>query len=86
MKLYEAMKALDRNPENVFEAPMNGDWKCRMTVDPEFGGYYKFEIFYGYELVDQSLGSGAFNGNVALNLDWQPIQKGPIPITVGSWW
>ena len=32
----------------------------------------------GGRLVDQSLGGGAFNGNVALDLDWQLVRQ-PVP-------
>ena len=78
MKLWEAMKALCENPNKVFEAQMNEVWKARMTVEKGLGGYYNFQVFYGKRLIDQSLGGGAFNGNVALGLDWQLVKQ---PVT-----
>ena len=73
MKLWEAMKLLEENPTDVYEAKMNEGWKARMTVKAGFGGYYNFEVFKGKRLVNQS-----FNDNVALDLDWQLVQQ---PVT-----
>ena len=74
MKFWEVLKALDENPEKVFESQRSGGRKARMTVEPEFSGFYKFEVFKGKELLAQSLG-GAFNGNVALDFDWQLVRQ-----------
>ena len=78
MKLYEAMKLLDENQTDVYEAKMNEGWKARMTVKQGSGVYYYFEVFKEGKLVDPSLGGGAFNGNAALNLDWQLVRQ---PVT-----
>ena len=75
MKLYEAMKLLDENRTDVYEAKMNDVWKYRLTAKTGFGGYYHFEVFEDNKLVDQSFGSGGFNGNVAFNLDWQLVRQ-----------
>ena len=78
MKLWNAMKLLDENQTDVYEAKMNEGWKARMTVKDGFGGYYDFEVFKGKSLIDSSLGGGEFNGNAALNLDWQLVRQ---PVT-----
>ena len=78
MKLWEVMKLLDEDPTKRFEAKVNDVWKVRMTAKTRFSGYYHFEVFNGKRLIDQSRGSGAFNGNVALNLDWQLVRQ---PVT-----
>lgn len=80
MKLWEAMKLLEENPTDVYEAKMNvrEGWKARMTVKEGFGGYYNFEVFKGKKLIEQSLGGGAFNDNAAMNLDWKLVKQ---PVT-----
>jgi hypothetical protein len=78
MKLWEVMKLLEENPTDVYEAKMNESWRVRMTVKDGFGGYYYFEVFNSKRLIDQSRGGGAFNGNVALSLDWQLVRQ---PVT-----
>lgn len=79
MKLWKAMKLLDENPTDVYVAELASiGWTVRMTVEDELRGYYHFEVFNGKRLIDQSLGGGAFNGNVALNLDWQLVRQ-PVP-------
>ena len=78
MKLWEVMKLLEENPTDVYEAKMNESWRVRMTVKDGFGGYYYFEVFNSKRLIDQSRGGGAFNGNVALSLDWQLVRQ-PVP-------
>ena len=79
MKLWEAMRLLEEDPAKVCEA--NQQCKgltVRMRVDAGFAKYFKFEVFNGARLIDQSLGGGAFNGNVALDLDWQLVRQ---PVT-----
>ena len=79
MKLWEAMRLLEEDPAKVCEA--NQQCKgltVRMRVDAGFAKYFKFEVFNGARLIDQSLGGGAFNGNVALDLDWQLVRH---PVT-----
>lgn len=78
MKLWNAMKLLDENQRDVYEAKMNYGFKVRMTVKQGSGVYYYFEVFKEERLVDPSLDSGAFNGNAALNLDWQLVRQ---PVT-----
>lgn len=75
MKLWEVMRLLEENPADVYEARLNKGWKVRMTVEKGFSEYYKFEVFNGKKLMDQSLGGGRFNGNVALELDWQLVRQ-----------
>ena len=81
MKLWEVMRLLEENPTDVYEALLGGgDWKVRMTVKAGYGKYYyKFEVFDGERLVDQSLRGGAFNGNVTLELDWKLVRQ---PVTL----
>ena len=79
MKLWEVMRLLEEDPAKVFEA--NQQCKgltVRMRVDAGFAKYFKFEVFNGARLIDQSLGGGTFNGNVGLDLDWQLVKQ---PIT-----
>lgn len=81
MKFSEVIKLLEENPTDVYEANLDDVWKYRMTAKPaktRFSGYYHFEVFKEGTLVDPSLGSGAFNGNAALNLDWQLVRQ---PVT-----
>ena len=79
MKLWEVIKALTEDPTKVCEAQLEGNgWTVRMRVDTGFSRYFKFEVFNGARLIDQSLGGGAFNGNVALDLDWQLVRQ---PVT-----
>ncbi len=82
MKLWEVMSLLEENPTDVYEAKMNDVYTVRMTVKPGFGGFYHFEVFKGKRLIDQSLGGGAFNDNVALDLDWQPVRQ---PVRQSAW-
>ena len=79
MKLWEAMRLLEEDPAKVCEA--NQQCKgltVRMRVDAGFAKYFKFEVFNGTRLIDQSCNGGAFNGNVALDLDWQLVRQ---PVT-----
>ena len=79
MKLWEVIKALTEDPTKVYEAQMQSkDWTVRMTVDTGFSRYFKFEVFNGARLIDQSHDGGAFNGNVAVDLDWQLVRQ---PVT-----
>ena len=80
MKLYEAMKLLDINRTNVYEAKMNDVWKVRMTAKDGSSGHYHFEVFNDKRLIEQSLSSGAFNDNAAMDLDWQ-LMKQLVPVT-----
>jgi hypothetical protein len=80
MKLYKVMELLEENPTDVYEAELTSiGWTVRMSVIDEYGGYYHFDVFNGKRLVDQSLDGGAFNNNVALNLDWQLVKQ-PVPV------
>ena len=80
MKLWEVIKELTEDPTKKFEAKLleSKDWMAYMMVDTGFSRYFKFEVFNGERLIDQSLDGGAFNGNVALNLDWQLVKQ---PVT-----
>ena len=79
MKLWEVIKELTEDPKKKFEAKLESkDWTACMRVDTGFPRYFKFEVFSGERLIDQSLDGGAFNGNVALNLDWQLVKQ---PVT-----
>ena len=78
MKFSEVIKLLEENRTGVYEASLNYGFKVRMTVKQGSGVYYYFEVFKEGNLVDPSLGSGAFNGNAALNLDWQLVRQ-PVP-------
>ncbi len=82
MKLWEVIKELTEDPTKKFEAEMYCGNTVRMTVKKGFGGYYNFEVFNGKRLIDQSLGGGAFSGNVALDLDWQPVRQ---PVRQSVW-
>ena len=78
MRLWEVMRLLEENPTNVYEAKLSEVGTVRITVKKGFSRYYKFEVFNGKKLIDQSLGGGAFNGNGALDLDWQFVKQ---PVT-----
>ena len=79
MKLWEVIKELTEDPKKEFEAKMLAkDWTVRMSVDTKLPRYFKLEVFNGKKLIDQSLNGGGFNGNVALNLDWQLVRQ---PVT-----
>ena len=73
MKLWEAMKLLEENPTDVYEASLNDGWKVMVTVKQGFDRYYNFEVFNGKRVID-----GAFDGNIALGLDWQLVRQ---PVT-----
>ena len=76
MKLWEVIKALTEDPTRTFESKLESkDLTACMRVDTGFSRYFKFEVFNGKRLIDQSCGGGAFNGNVALDLDWQPVPE-----------
>ena len=80
MKLWEVIKELTEDPKKKFEAKLLESKDCivRMRVVTGFSRYFKFEVFDGKRLIDQSLNGGAFNGNVALDLDWQLVRQ---PVT-----
>ncbi len=79
MKLWEVIKALTEDPTKKFEAKLaSEDWTACMRVDTGFSRYFKFEVFNGKRLIDQSHAGGAFNGNVELDLDWQLVRQ---PVT-----
>ena len=80
MKLWEVIKELTEDPTKKFEAKLleSKDLMAYMRVDTGFSRYFKFEVFDGKRLIDQSLNGGAFNGNVALDLDWQLVRH---PVT-----
>ena len=76
MKLWEVYKALDENPEKVFEATLKfSSNTVRMSVVIGISRYFRFEIFNGSELIDDSLGGGGFNGNVDVDLDWHEVKE-----------
>lgn len=75
MKLWEVYKALDENPEKVFEATLDFSSNiARMSVVRGISRYFRFEVFNGSVLIEQSNGGGAFNGNVALHLEWREVE------------
>ena len=80
MKLWEVIKELTEHPHQVFESDLleSKGWKARMKVERGASRYFCFEVFDGERLIDQSLNGGAFNGNVSMDLDWQPV---PQPVT-----
>ena len=80
MKLWEVIKELTEDPKKKFEAKLleSKDLRAYMMVVTGFSRYFKFEVFDGKRLIDQSLVGGGFNGNVALNLDWQLVRQ---PVT-----
>ena len=79
MKLWEAMWLLEENPTNVYEAQLSyHGWTAQMRVSTGPSRYFKFEVFNGAILIDQSHNGGAFNGNVALDLDWRLVRQ---PVT-----
>lgn len=81
MKLWEVYKALDENPARVFEATLDfSSNTVRMSVERGVSRYFKFEIFNGSKLIEQSYTHGAFNGNVALHMDWHEVKQ---PVTEG---
>ena len=80
MKLWEVIKELMEHPHQVFESDLleNKGWKARMKVERGASRYFKFEVFNGTRLIDQSCNGGALNGNIALDLDWQLVRH---PVT-----
>lgn len=76
MKYWEVIKELTEDPTKTFEAKLESSgWIARMSVGTGFSKYFKFEVFNHKRLIDQSHGGGAFNRNVALDLDWQPVRQ-----------
>lgn len=80
MKYSEAIKLLEENPNNVVMAQcaVMGGWIVRMSVVRGISRYFHFEVLEGGKVIDESSCAGGFNGNVALNLDWQLVRK---PVT-----
>lgn len=78
MKYLEVIKELTEDPTKKFEAKLSSRWTMRMSVNAAISRYFRFEVFYDNELIDQSSDRGAFNGNVALDDDWHPV---PQPVT-----
>ena len=78
MKFWEVIKELTDDPTKKFEAKLSSRWTMRMSVNTAISRYFRFEIFYDNELIDQSSDRGAFNGNVALDLDWHLVRQ---PVT-----
>ena len=79
MKLWEVIKELTEDPTKRFKAKMASEgWTAQMSVSTGPSRYFKFAVFNGARLIDQSHNGGAFNGNVALDLDWQLVRQ---PVT-----
>ena len=79
MKLWEVIKELTEDQTKKFEAKLTSSgWMVYMSVDTTFSKYFKFEVINNKGLIEESRGGGGFNGNVALDLDWQPARQ-PVP-------
>ena len=79
MKLWEVIKALTEDPTKKFEATLGCTSNiARMRAETGVSTYFKFEVFDGSRLIEQSCNAGAFNGNVALGLDWHEVKQ---PVT-----
>ena len=80
MKLWEAIKELTEDPTKVFESKVDErGWRSELLIETGCSRYFRFNTYDGSErLIDQSCSGGAFNGNVALNGDWQLVRD---PIT-----
>ena len=79
MKYWEVIKELTEDPTKKFEAKLSSTGgTLRMSVDSGIPRYFKFDVFYNKKLIVQSLNGGAFNGNLALDVDWQLV---PQPVT-----
>ena len=79
MKLWEVIKELTEDPKKKFEATLDCTSNTvRMRVETGVSRYFKFEVFNGSKLIEQSYNGGAFNGNVALGLDWHEVKQ-PVP-------
>ena len=80
MKYSEAIKLLEENPNNVVMAQcaVMGGWIVRMSVVRGISRYFHFEVLEGDKVIDESSCAGGFNGNVALDLDWQLVRQ---PVT-----
>ena len=79
MEYWEVVKELKEDAKKKFEAKLESTgWTVRMSVDTRLSRYFMFEVFNGARLIDQSCNGGAFNGNVALDLDWQLVRQ---PVT-----
>ena len=80
MKYSEAIKLLEENPNNVVMAQcaVMGGWIVRMSVVRGISRYFHFEVLDGGKVIDESSCAGGFNGNVALDLDWQLVRQ---PVT-----
>lgn len=79
MKLWEVIKELTEDPKKKFEATLDCTSNTvRMRVETGVSRYFKFEVFNGSKLIEQSYNGGAFNGNVALGLDWHEVKQ---PVT-----
>ena len=79
MKYWEVIKELTEDPTKKFEAKLvSSGWMAHMSVDTTFLKYFKFEVTNDKRLIEESRGGGAFNGNVAFDLNWQPARQ-PVP-------
>ena len=79
MEYWEVVKELKEDAKKKFEAKLESTgWTVRMSVDTRLSRYFMFVVFNGARLIDQSCNGGAFNGNVALDLDWQLVRQ---PVT-----
>lgn len=87
MKYWEVVKALTEDPTQEFEAKLSPRLALRMRVTTAISRFFRFEVFYDNELIDQSSDRGAFNGNVALHYDWQPVRHSvtDTPINAKHW-
>lgn len=78
MKYWEVIQALTIDPTKKFEAKLSSGWTLRMSVNTGVSRYFKFDVFYDKKLIDPSSDRGRFNGNLALDDDWQLV---PQPVT-----
>lgn len=74
MKYWEVIKELTEDPTKKFESTWSSRWTSCMSVNTAISNYFRFEVFYDNELIDQSSDRGAFNGNVALDDDWREVK------------
>lgn len=76
MKFWEVVKKITDDPTKVAIGYLTEKgWRVELRVETGHSRYFKFNVFDGSREINQSCPGGAFNGNVAVNLEWEIERK-----------